>query len=239
MNIILFTESELHKPLFYTDRRYRHIRKILKSNEGDILKAGLINGNRGTVRIEKITADAIDLSFTLDKPTIPLLPIRLVCGLPRPQQAKRILRDCTSMGVSHLWFPQTERGEKSYRHSPIWKNNGWKHCIVEGIEQSGGTMMPDVQIFNDLAECFENLPKNCQCFFLDIDPGESLYKQPSDKPDSISTETILFIGSEKGWSSGERQFLLSKLCVPISLGDRILRTDTACIAAITMALHSF
>lgn len=238
MNIILFTEAELQQPLLFTDRRYRHIRKILKSKQGDTLRVGVINGNRGTAKIEKITANEILLSFSLDQPTLSLHPIRLICGLPRPQQAKRILRDCASMGVSCLWFAETEQGEKSYRQSPLWKNNGWKHCLFEGIEQSGGTMIPDVRHFKNLTECMANLPKTNQCFFLDTNFEEPAFIYSIPNNDSLSAEILLFIGSEKGWSPEERHLLLSEQCTPISLGDRILRTDTACIAAVTLALAS-
>jgi 16S rRNA (uracil1498-N3)-methyltransferase len=236
MNIILFTESELLRPLPYSDRRSRHIRRILKLKEGDILKAGLVNGNRGTAIIEKMTAGSIVLTFRLNRPALPLKPIRIICGLPRPQQAKRILRDCASMGLSHLWFTPTGLGEKSYRDSPLWKNNAWQHCVYDGVEQSGGTMIPEVRLFRGLQECLSDLPAaEGSRFFLDIGAAEKdSVHSVTGFPGAMPPVTIC-VGPERGWALDERQFLLSHHFIPVTLGDHILRTDTACIAAAALA----
>lgn len=236
MNIILFTESELLRPLLDTDRRSRHIRRILKLKEGDILKAGLVNGNRGTATIEKMTAGSIVLTFRLDRPTLPLKPVRIICGLPRPQQVKRILRDCASMGLSHLWFAQTGLGEKSYRDSPLWKNNAWQHCVVDGVEQSGGTLIPDVRLFNRLKDCLSDLPvSDSNRFFLDTGTPERDSLRSVTGFAGVLPPVTICIGPERGWTPDERNLLLSHHCIPVSLGDHILRTDTACIAAAALA----
>lgn len=235
MNIILFHPSELSTPLLRNDPRSRHIRRILKSSEGDMLRVGVINGNRGTARIARMTPEEIHLQFHLEEPSIPLHSIRLLCGLPRPQQAKRILRDCASMGVSHIWFIHTELGEKSYRHSPIWQNDTWAGFVREGIEQSGGTMLPDVRIFENFRSALEELPDQSARFFFDLAPisHPSICGVPTN---NSCPEIVLIIGSERGWTDRERSLLNSSGCRVFSLGSRILRTDTACIAAITLAL---
>lgn len=235
MNIILFHPGELTVPLLRNDPRNRHIRRILKSSEGDALRVGVINGNRGTAIITRITSEEIHLRFHLEEPSVPLHRIRLLCGLPRPQQAKRILRDCASMGVSHIWFVHTELGEKSYRHSPIWQNDAYLGFVREGIEQSGGTMFPEVRIFENFSSGLAGLPENCARFVFDVVPPS-----PRPIPGSLTNpsgpEIAVIIGSERGWTDRERGFLNDSGCRPFSLGSRILRTDTACIAAVTLAL---
>ncbi len=250
MNIVLFHPHELAQPLLRDDPRSRHIRRILKSKEGDVLRVGLINGLRGTARIMKLTPEEIHLEFNLHIPTIPLNPVRLLCGLPRPQQAKRILRDCSSMGVSHIWFIPTELGELSYRHSPIWQNEAWLGFVQEGVEQSGGTLFPDVKIFDDLETCFAELPDRViRCLFdtLPSEPIASLSRRwmKADRNNLLSElpenyEIALAIGSERGWTDAERHLLLNQYhCNRLSLGNHVLRTDTACIAATALALARF
>ena len=54
MNICLFKQEELNRPLSIKDKRGEHIIKILHKKEGDIFSAGVINGMAGTVTIKKI-----------------------------------------------------------------------------------------------------------------------------------------------------------------------------------------
>ncbi len=231
MNIILFSETELHKPLPYHDRRNRHIRRVLKLSEGDAVKAGVVNGNLGTATITKIHDGKIFFEFDLNQPPLPIRPVRIVCGLPRPQQAKRILRDCASTGVSHIWFFHADLSEKSYQHSPLWQNNAWMHCVQEGVEQSGQTLFPDVHVFSDLPTCLKALPSETSRIILD----DELSGLPSDDasalPETGETETVVFVGPERGWTDDERRTLRQYHCQPVSFGVRKLRTDTACIAA--------
>jgi 16S rRNA (uracil1498-N3)-methyltransferase len=231
MNIILFSETELTRPLPYHDRRNRHIRRILKLSKGDSIKAGIINGKHGTATITKIHDGVIFFEFDLSLPPVPFRPVRIVCGLPRPQQAKRILRDCASTGVSNIWFFHAGLSEKSYQHSPLWQNNAWMHCAQEGVEQSGATLIPDVHVFADLPTCLKALPSRTNRIILDDDSSTLTPNKAFPLRETHQSETIVFVGPERGWTDDERRILRQNQCQPVSFGIRKLRTDTACIAA--------
>ncbi|MBN1878808.1 16S rRNA (uracil(1498)-N(3))-methyltransferase [bacterium] len=239
MNIILFHLHELSQPIGRNDPRSRHIRRVLKSSEGDVLRVGVLNGDRGTATITRLTTHEIHLEFHVAQPPLPVYPIRLVCGLPRPQQAKRILRDCTSMGVSHIWFVHTELGEKSYRHSPLWQNESWLGLVREGLEQSGGTHLPEIRIHHHLQSCFANLPETIRRYVFDTGDWTPASIPADAGPRPSTQELALIIGSERGWTDGERLFLQKSGCVTLCLGQHVLRTDTACIAAVTLARTLF
>ncbi|MBN1297070.1 16S rRNA (uracil(1498)-N(3))-methyltransferase [bacterium] len=235
MNLIILDKSELENQFFPSaDRRYRHIRRILKSQAGDRLRGGVLSGPRGIITITSIEPDAIHYTFEADTEPLAPLPVYLLCGLPRPQQVKRILRDGTAMGVSAIWFPHSVLGEKSYFHSPIWADDHWMGLVIDGLEQSGNTIPPDIRIFDGLQTSLAALPPNITILTLDI---------PASTPPLLSlldtvpamTPTALVIGSERGWTDSERSFLRQAGSRFGHLGPRILRSDTACIAAVSLA----
>jgi len=234
MNLVLFEKHELNLPLTRQDRRFKHICRILKAAPGDKLIAGILDGPIGYMLIKSISRTSIEFTFTETGSPPPLLPIHIICGLSRPQQVKRILRDCTSMGVSSIWFPHTQLGQKSYHDSPIWKNNSWMPYVFDGLEQSAGTLQPDIRVFHSIKVAIDSLPENVKCVILDNDDSHARLENVLENKSNIA----LVIGSERGWTELEKQKFKNTGAVFGYLGKRILRTDTACISATALALAS-
>ncbi len=113
MNICLFEQEEISKPLKADDPRAVHIKKILHKGVGDTFAAGIIGGQAGTATITKIDG-AIHFTFTPQSDGKPLFPLHMVIGFPRPIQLKRLLRDMAALGVASVRLCGTELGEKSY-----------------------------------------------------------------------------------------------------------------------------
>ncbi|UKI53548.1 MAG: 16S rRNA (uracil(1498)-N(3))-methyltransferase [Treponema sp.] len=92
MNICLFKEEELTRPLDFSDERGGHIIKILHKKEGDSFLAGVINGKSGKATISKIQDRQIFFTFEpdLESDVKPLYPLKMIIGFPRPIQLKRL-----------------------------------------------------------------------------------------------------------------------------------------------------
>lgn len=232
MNIILFHPSEVQLPLSGTDSRARHIREVLRRKPGDTFDAGLINGPRGKGTLAAIAGDgALTLQFTWGEPPAPLAPIRLIVGLPRPQTARDILREGAALGVAAMDFVRTERGEPSYAASSLWATAEWEALLVAGAAQAFCTRLPVVRHGRTLAETLADPPGNGVHLALDNyeSPGPlSGAEIPAGGPVTIA------IGAERGWTAGEREWLLRRGFRFVHLGERVLRTETACIAAISL-----
>ena len=105
--------------------------------------------------------------------------------------------------------------------------------IVEAVEQCGGTFIPEIAPVNSLAKVIEELPEDRMIIFCD----ESLEsKNISESLLSVNSEKVaLLVGPEGGFSDSERNLLRTKRNVlPVSLGNRILRAETAAVIALTM-----
>lgn len=224
MNIILFEEEELGSDLLYTDIRAVHIRDILKLGEGDIFAAGIIGGEIGSARLNARGAEGWKWSFTAGGESPPLRPLTLVLGCPRPPVAKRILKDMTSIGVREIRACSTDLNENSYLTSRLWRDGLWRDAVIEGAVQCGSAILPAVRTGVSLERSLDDLPPSAVRVALDNGDGAS----PFGDWDTGFSEAVLAVGPERGWSDRERGLLESRGFVRLHLGNRVLRTETAC-----------
>lgn len=235
MNLILFDPDELDRPLPVDDPRARHILHVLKRRTGETIDAGVVNGARGKAIVAAITAGAVTLSFEATTPAAAPIPVTLIVGLPRPQTARDILRDATTLGVGALHFVRTEKGEPGYAQSTLWSSGEWRRQVRAGAEQAFDTRVPDVTHGRTLAEVLPaGAPSPAMpATRLALDNYESASRL-ADTAVERDAAVVLAIGSERGWSAAEREILRLRGFTFVHLGPRVLRAETAVIAALTL-----
>ena len=235
MNIVLFDEDEIGRPLASRDARAGHILNVLRREIGETFDAGVINGPRGKARVERIDKDNLFLEFELNETDPPLYPIELVVGLSRPQTNRRILREATSLGVRRLSFVQTARSEPSYAKSRLWSTGEWKRHVVDGAAQAFATRIPEVDFGKALEDSIEELDGAFERVALDNYESSIHLMDTNIKCPNI----VLAVGSERGWSGDERHLLRSEGFTLSHLGPRPLRTEAAVVAGLAVLAKPF
>lgn len=235
MNICLFKQEELNKPLSVKDERGEHIIKILHKKEGDTFSAGVINGMAGTATIKKIENGEIIFDFKPESEGKNLYPLKMIIGFPRPIQLKRLLRDIAALGVQEVHLTGTELGEKSYMQSNLVEHGTAYQMLLDGTVQAASTHVPDLFLHKTLKECLEsvisekelcNNAKNLKLCLDNINPTGSLFsvlQEQTEKPALV----VAAIGSERGWTQKEREMLESTGYLRVGMGPRVMRTETA------------
>lgn len=240
MNILYLSASDLDKPVPKSDRRYRHITRILGKSTGDRIEAGCSDGTLGEALITAVTEDSLCLSYAAKADAPALRPVLVLMGFPRPIQAGRILKDLTSLGVAQIWFTLSELGEKSYAESTFFREKAWTEHLIEGAEQAGNPRMPEVRTFWSLERALGSLPPS-DPGDKDTHSGSRVFFHPAPAAPGLLSlacfypPLILAIGSERGWTERETGMLAAAGFVACSLGDRILKTETAALAATSIA----
>jgi 16S rRNA U1498 N3-methylase RsmE len=250
MNLILFEEHELGKPLPRRDERTAHLVKTLRKKAGDTFDAGILGGRRGAGTVEKIGLDG-SLSYSLrlfeDPPR--RLSLRMAVGFPRPIQLRRLLRDLSSLGISAVDLVGTDLGDKNYRNTNLLSDGGARAALIEGAAQSRDTTIPDLAVWPRLEDWLGERPWDQGAgawgsrdgglrplVFLaaadNVRPEGSLARLSS-----MRRKVVLAIGPERGWSDRERELLEKGGFLRLSMGERALRTETACVAAAVLALE--
>lgn len=240
MNLVLFDASEIHRPLPRSDRRAAHLLDVLRRRIGDTFDAGLINGPRGKGTLAAVSAEALTLTFAWGPLPAPREPLALILGLPRPQTARDVLRDATTLGATALHFVRTEKSESSYAQSSLWTAGEWRRHVLAGAEQAFDPAIPDVTIARPLAEILATLPAggsesgSGSGVRLALDNYESAQSLGAMPAATLRAPVALAIGAERGWSTTERELFRTHGFTLVHLGTRVLRTETAVIAALTL-----
>ncbi len=230
MNIILFEEHEIGSPLKRDDRRAVHVLEVLRRRPGDATDIGIVNGPRGKAVLKSIGKDEVVFEFALAESPAPLLPIDLIVGLSRPQTCRRILQEATSLGVRRIVFVLTERGEPSYATSRLWTTGEWERLVRAGVEQAFSTRFPVVEFGVALTTAIASMCDTDRRVCLDNYEATGALLETLGEPKSV----VLAIGSERGWTGGERRLFRESGFILADLGPRPQRTETATIAAVSI-----
>ena len=159
MNICLFSNDEISKPLPRKDERAEHIIKVLHKKAGDTFTAGIIGGESGVARITAIDDSGISFEFTAGGNGKPLAPLDMIIGFPRPIQLKRLLRDIAALGVGRVYLTGTDLGEKSYMQSTLVEKGSAYKMLLDGTVQAGSTHVPELFLYKTLDECLKSIEK--------------------------------------------------------------------------------
>jgi 16S rRNA (uracil1498-N3)-methyltransferase len=240
VNLILFDPAETAVPLPRSDPRAAHILDVLRRKPGETFDAGLMNGPRGKGTLAALDPFTLTLTFTWGAVPPPLDPITLIVGLPRPQTARKILQEVTTLGVSALHFVLTDKGEANYARSTLWSSGEWRRHLIAGAEQAFDTRLPEVTHGRLLAEALESLPDAGSRLALDnYEASEALSQchviRDTSKPPA---PVVMALGPERGWAARDRDLLRARGFSFVHLGPRVLRMETACIAAVILVKAS-
>ncbi|MDQ8184964.1 RsmE family RNA methyltransferase [Pelagicoccus sp. SDUM812002] len=234
MNIVLFEESDLGRELPLRDERAAHVLKVLRRGVGDEFDAGLIDGARGKATIKKILDTGLVMDFEWGDAKPELLPIDLVVGLSRPQTMRKILNEATTLGVRSIRFVATERGEPSYAESKLWSTGEWRRHVLAGVTQAFTTRVPLVSWGMAMKDVLDELG-NVDSRKLCLDNYEGVKRLGKVLGGTRFSAVALAIGSERGWTGWERDLFREMDWTLVGMGERVMRTETAVVAAVSVA----
>ena len=229
LNLFLFETAPKEILLPPDDPRTVHVREVLRRVPGDDFDVAVMNGPRGKATVVKDGSKGLSLSFKWEEDAEDdRLPIHLLAGLPRPQTARKILEQAATIGVISMDFFGADKGEPSYADSKLWMTDEWRRHLVRGVEQAFCSFLPEVRHHANLKDAIAELPQDACRFALDLYEAQA----PLFATDATTAPSILAFGPERGWSGRERNLLRDARFDLRRLGSRVLRQETACIAAL-------
>lgn len=228
--VLLFAEdfvADGHARL--SGRRLLHVAGVLGSGAGDTLTVGIAGGGIGTGEVLRIDREAVELRVTIDAAPPPPLPLTLVLALPRPKVLNRVVAAAASFGVKRLFLINAWKVEKSYWKSPRLSAANLREQSILGLEQARDTILPEIEtrrLFRPFVE--DELPSIVGSTLALVPHPAASRACPRDAGEPV----VLAIGPEGGFIDLEIASLERAGFLPVSLGPRILRVETALAAAI-------
>ena len=211
------------------ERVMRHV-QVLRLQAGDTLvlfngdgldvAAQLLEVGRKSVRVELKEVKPCDSESHLH--------ISLVQSLSSGERMEFTLQKCVELGVG-VFQPiisercvlrlQGERAEKRLQR--------WQEIVISACEQSGRSVVPQVLPVLKLADYLANKSADELQILLSVVNKHGLQQLPAS-----AQSIVLMVGPEGGFSPQEETQILSSGFVPLGLGPRVLRTETAAMTAV-------
>lgn len=224
MNIVLLDPRQTHTETWSISsaRQLDHLKTHVDVKVGDTLKVGIKNGKRYLTEIIEISEKMIRIKPIEEEVVPPKLPVTLIVAMPRPKVLRRLIMDSVTLGVEKIILLHSYRVDKSYWQSPFLQQ--LDQYVTLGLEQAGDTIAPKIEIY-----------KRFKPFVEDILPSLILEERPAyvahpyaeqAMPYAIEHPCTIVIGPEGGFIPYEIDLLQKNGCQAVSLGNRILRTET-------------
>ncbi|MCG7621926.1 16S rRNA (uracil(1498)-N(3))-methyltransferase [Epibacterium sp. Ofav1-8] len=200
-------------------------------------RVALFNGRDGEWQAEVVEAGKRGGVLTCAEQSRPLqLPpdLWLIFAPIKKARTDFIVEKAAEMGAARILPVGTE-----FTNSERIRQDRLQAHAVEAAEQCGGTYVPEVTALQKLSALLDQWPAERQLMFCDeAKVGQQLFLD-SAAGDAAAGPWAILIGPEGGFSDAERTRLHAMpQAHVVSLGPRILRADTAAVAAMTLWQHT-
>jgi len=213
------------------DQATTHVTRVLRLKQGDDLV--IFNGEGGEYRasVESVgrRSARIRLIDFSDRNVESPLELVLVQGVSRGERMDYTVQKAVELGVSRIVPVLTERtvvnikGERQERRRAHWQS-----VAISACEQSGRTRVPEVSQILTLSDWLAQPDESAR--FVLHHSAEAGLNTVTNPPTSVT----LLIGPEGGLSNAEMSAACSVGYQPLRLGDRVLRTETAAVTALSI-----
>lgn len=215
-----------------------HITRVLRLGRGDALTLFDGRGGEYVAHIEELRKGVVIVAVGEHSPADreSALSLTLAQGISRGERMDWVVQKATELGVSRIVPVITERtvvkldarqSERRLAH--------WRGIAVAACEQSGRTRLPDIAPPHPLRDFLRNDGQTAEVRVL-LSPSGILGIGDLSPP---TAGIRVLIGPEGGLAEDEQRAALGAGFVAVRLGPRVLRTETAAIAALTLLQKQF
>jgi RsmE family RNA methyltransferase len=226
VNLILLFDDDFisDSRVRLTGRRLQHVRDVHRAAAGESLIVGIANGRIGRGTITRLGDDALEMDVAFDRDPPPPLRLALILALPRPKVLNRVIASAASLGIKRVVLVNAWRVEKSYWSSPRLTPENLRAQSILGLEQARDTVLPSIEtrrLFRPFVE--DELPSIASSTRMLV-----AHPNAADQcPRNLREPVTLVIGPEGGFIDAEIASLERIGFTPVSIGERILRVETA------------
>lgn len=208
-----------------------HLSRVLRARIGDKLQ--IFNGLGGeyTATITQIDKKAVHILISEFNPREAESPLDLwlAQGISRGEKMDYTIQKAIELGVKKIIPLFTERCTVKLDHERLSKRlEHWQAIAMSAAEQSGRNRIPDILTPTTLEKALPLMQAQWR-FVLSPHVSQKLHTIQIDKLQPV----LLLIGPEGGLSEHEMMLTKAHHFLPLNLGPRVMRTETAAVAAIT------
>ncbi len=201
---------------------------IICDGHGTDYKCRLVKADK-----EQVEAEVIEV---VRCPAEPSVKVTVLCGLPKGDKTDYIIQKCVEAGAYEILFFSSSRCIAKLGNEEK-KLERWQRIAEEAAKQSGRGIIPQVGWAGELADAFDvAVKKDVGLFMYETGEREAM-GDVLEANKSVSTAAIV-TGPEGGFAPFEAELAKIVGLHLCSMGERILRCETAPVVALTAAMYA-
>lgn len=237
MQQIFVNEGPVNGTFEITGDDMHHLVRVVRLKRGEIIRVSVSTGENFLCEVSDITDDSLIASVTEQVPSTELSnKIYLFQGLPKGDKMETIIEKCVELGVYEIIPVEMKNSivklDDKKKKSKLTR---YQTVAATAAKQSKRSIIPRVADFMSYRDAFK-YAKSLDMLLLPYESKNGM-KDTFDVLDSIKEGMSIgvFIGPEGGFDSSEIELVKDDVRI-ISLGRRILRTETAAICTLSMLM---
>ena len=223
----------------------QHLSRVLRAQPG--MEFDVVAGGRAWLaRIASIDRDSVHFILLQELETAPALPVTLLLSIFKFDRMEWAIEKAVELGCSRIVPVLAERTEKHLAQAAAKRVERWRRLALEAAKQSRRSDLPEIGEPTRLAAILapevpasspqQPAAKPLRILLSETEEDQPLLRilQQSASEAAAPSGVLLAVGPEGGWTGGEIALFMRADWHSASLGPRILRVETAVIAALAI-----
>lgn len=220
----------------------RHISKVLRMKKGDEITVCDMNGTDYLCSISDFSKTEVFFDILSKSPseTESEIKVSVFQALPKSTKMDYIIQKCTELGVYEIYPVSLNRCVVRLDEADAKKKTErWQAVSEAAAKQSMRGIIPEIHTPLKFSEAIFKLKEFDLCFVCYENEKETSLKSVLENANPDIKNVAFLIGPEGGISDEEADFIKQNGIVTVSLGKRILRTETAPTAVLAAVNYEF
>ena len=206
-----------------------HLARVLRAQPGQIFDV-VANGFLRRATVVNVSEQEVTFALGEELETEAALPIHLLLAIIKFDHYEWGLEKLTELGAARLTPVIARRTEKHLAHAASKRAERWRRIALESAKQSRRSDVPQLDDPLPLKQALAQITAPTKLLLAETEQENSLAAVLKNPPEQIA----LAIGPEGGWTADEMQLFTDNGWRHVTLGPRILRAETAAIAALSI-----
>jgi 16S rRNA (uracil1498-N3)-methyltransferase len=212
-----------------TGEQASHLARVLRAQPGQIFDV-VAGGFLHRAEITSVSPEQVDFLMHEELEADAALPLHLYLAVFKFDHLEWAIEKATELGVATITPILARRTEKHLAQAAAKRVERWRRIAHEASQQSRRTDVPTIHDPIALKPALEKEQSPTRILLSETEQNTTLAEALTQ-----ATATALAIGPEGGWTPEEMNLFTHHAWTHVTLGPRILRAETAAIAAIAIA----
>jgi 16S rRNA (uracil1498-N3)-methyltransferase len=225
----------------------RHLSRVLRAQPGMEFDV-VAGGHAWLARVASIDRDSVQFTLLRELDAAPGLAVTLLLSIFKFDRMEWAIEKAVELGASRIVPVLAERTEKHLAQAADKRVERWRRIALEAAKQSRRSDLPEIAdparlpkllASSEPAEtagqpAAQAAPAPLRILLSEVEEDQPLLRILNKEMSAVSGEVLLAIGPEGGWTPAELVLFTGAGWHSASLGPRILRVETATIAALAV-----